>query len=639
MNLTLDDNESVVTAGAAGTEPTAPEAAEPLSNFETFKKYAEKLISKNKELRTRIDDNRKARRSSPDVNAMRSQGKIGANHTAIGLRFIDTNIANEMPEHIAYLTQSRRVGVFQPNDARLIRDSGFEKDYVEAEFARVMTYPGWQGPYIQMLDASSLHGFNHLEVVYDESKPGHVAVEYCETETLLFDRCRDIQSSRLVMRRYDVTIVDLDAYTIRYELDAKTVKQLRDKLLEEETNESGGGNNTKELTKTKDNLALYRVFYKDVDGKVWETWYTPDIEKFLTKEPRPFTNGIKTRRIEMVASQEAMNTESQTTFEEEQQSEYPFYAKRFRLTEDPIVQQTEGRADIDYSKQDASSYTLSTYINGCIDASNTMWSPKDTDPGRGGGEPKTITMELKNGAVWDTPMTPFRAPYPDSQMLSAVNAIQTINQTETSKVNYAVQNRKDSRKTATEITSATQESTKLSGVQVLMFSLTMTAVLNAAWRIVQSCALQGAITFCPDANGKNRIELIEKEFVIKPAGDVDFVQAQERVQKMQQDWPVIQATSLKDKFLSDYIMLRYPEKAEEYNAILQQGNLMPKLLQSSMQLLVQAVTDENGQVRPEWQAQIPQLQQLQQQAMAVLQANMPAQAAGQAAGNQEQPQQ
>ncbi len=102
---------------------------------------------------------------------------------------------------------------------------------------------------------------------------------------------------------------------------------------------------------------------------------------------------------------------------------------------------------------------------------------------------------------------------------------------------------------------------------------------------------------------------------------------------------MVQSTSLKDKFLNDYIMLRYPEKAEEYAAILQQGNMMPKLLQSSMQLLVQAVTDENGQVRPEWQAQIPRLQQLQQQAMAVLKTSMPAEQQAAGAEQTQQPQQ
>ena len=405
-------------------------------------------------------------------------------------------------------------------------------------------------------------------------------------------------------------------------------------MLEQDSMSNGSASNPTDLVKSNDSLALYRAFFKDSDGKVWETWYTPDIEKFLVTEPRPFTNGIKLRRVEEVAATEGMNVEQQITFEDEQQSEYPFYAKRFRLTEDSIVQQSEGRAEIDYSKQDASSYTLSSYINGCIDASNTMWSPKDTDPSRGGGEPKTVTMELKHGAVWDTPMTPFRAPFPDSQMLSAVNVIQTINMTETSQVNYAVANRKDSRKTATEVQSANQQSTMLSGVQVLMFSLTMTSVLNVAWRIVQSAALQGLIVFCPDTEGQNRTELIEKSYVVKPAGDVDFVRAQELVQKMQQDWPVVQQTPLRDKFMMDYIMLRYPEKAEEYVAILKQGNKMPQLLQNSMQLLVQAITDETGKVRPEWQQHIPALQQLQQEAMAALQQQPGAQQQQQTQGQQ-----
>jgi len=627
MNVTLDSDET------AQTSETGEVKSSSFAVFETFKVYADKLITDNKKVRTNVDTNRKARRANPDVEQMRAQGKIGPNHTCVGLRFIDTNMANEMPAHIAYLTQSRRLGVFQPEDARLIRDSTFEKEYVEAEFARVMTYPGWQGPYIQMLDASSLHGFNHLEVTYDESKPGHVAVEYCKTELLLFDRCHDIQSSRMVMRRYDITVVDLDAFTARFELDPKIIKKLRDSLLDPA--ESANTSNPTELQRVNDNLALYRAFYKDENGKVWETWYTPHIEEFLIKEPRSFTNGIRKRNIDMTASDASttMNVKPEITFTDEQQSEYPFYAKRFRLTEDDLIQQAEGRAEIDYAKQDASSTILSAYLNGCLDATNTMWSPKDQNPGNPGGEPKTITQELKHGAVWDTPMTPFRAPFPEAQMMQAVAQIQTINQTETSQVNFAVNNRKDSRKTATEVTTATQQSTMLSGVQVLMFSLTMTAVLNAAWRIVQSCALEGTITFCPGPDDKNRVDLIEKSYIIKPAGDVDFVQAQERVQKMQQDWPVIQNTALRDRFMKDYIMLRYPEKAEEYTAILAQGNILPQLLTSAMQLLIQAVTDENGSVRPEWQQHIPQLRQLQQQAMTVLQQQAPQAVA------QQQPQQ
>ena len=205
MNITLDDTDENLEQEIAVATKVSP--TEGFAKFETFKQYADKLIKNvGKELRTKVDTNRKARRSNPDVETMRAQGKIGANHTCLGLRFIDTNISNEMPAHIAYLTQSRRIGVFQPTDARLIRDSTFEKEYVEAEFARVMSYPGWQGPYIQMLDASSLHGFNHMEVSYDESKPGHVSLLYCETEQLLFDKCNDIQSSRMVLRRHDITV-------------------------------------------------------------------------------------------------------------------------------------------------------------------------------------------------------------------------------------------------------------------------------------------------------------------------------------------------------------------------------------------------------------------------------------------------
>jgi hypothetical protein len=73
---------------------------------------------------------------------------------------------------------------------------------------------------------------------------------------------------------------------------------------------------------------------------------------------------------------------------------------------------------------------------------------------------------------------------------------------------------------------------------------------------------------------ENNYEVIGKLYDVRAAGDVDVIQRQERVQQMMQDWPVMQNTPLRDRFLSDLVKLKYPDVGEEYSKILLQMGMM-----------------------------------------------------------------
>jgi hypothetical protein len=229
----------------------------------------------------------------------------------------------------------------------------------------------------------------------------------------------------------------------------------------------------------------------------------------------------------------------------------------------------------------------------------------------------------RDGAVWDQPMEAFHSPYPDAALLQAVDKIGILNQAETAQVNWAVNNRQDSRKTATEVQTSAKQQTALSGVEVLMFSLTLSRVLNYAWQIVRSAAQNGMIKFMPDASGQNNARALSFEYQIKPAGDIDWVERQENVSRMQEDWPVIQSTPMRDMFLEDYVRMRYPQSAEKYIAVLRQGALAPQLaeaLKKTMAVAQAALVDPaTQQLKSDYAEQAPQLMQLAQQNMQLIQ--------------------
>lgn len=203
-------------------------------------------------------------------------------------------------------------------------------------------------------------------------------------------------------------------------------------------------------------------------------------------------------------------------------------------------------------------------------------------------------------------------------VLQSLQYLNTKNASDTGKVAAAVMNRKDSRKTAEELQQADSQQQKISGTSLTTLSEFLREVFTFSFKIVQSQASQDLIDFVlkgqPDMTGNityvNDFELIQQTFDIRPAGDDDIIKAEETILKMQQDWPVVQMTPLKDVFFQDLISLRYPEKADVYVPILQAAD--PRQLILSLSTLLQAFTsrDDLAKLGPD---ELMQLQNIQQQ--------------------------
>lgn len=581
-------------------------------DVETFQQYFNSLHgSFTSIIEPAIKDARANRALDIDVEAMRADGRVLPHQTIIGQRIIDINISRAITDYVSYLTQSRRLAIFEPVNKALQIDTNL----LEMEFRRVLTYDGWISDYTKWADCSLCHGWGAVDGCYDPSKPGAYSVEFISAGNLMFDyRVKCIQQAPMVARRFEVTTVDLREFALDYAFDAATTKELYDKLDERE---KGAPSMPEECN------YIYKVFFKE-SGVVQTCWYSKDLQKYL-KPPEPFYNGVDRQQIKPVVPDPANPTITapQVEWVPEDETEYPFFINMVRLTEDEPIQNSFGFAIRDFYTQEAATSIWSATVNGTVEASNVMWAPKNPNL-EAPIAPKQLSMIVEHGAIWDTPMEAFHPPYPPENLPRTLEMLRSQNAEDTNQISFAVNNRRDTRKTATEIEAAQAQDTQMSSVAVTNWATAIGSLLNHAWRVIKSQALRGKITFCQvaipgqasgDTKYANNVELISTEYKILPAGTVDYVERIERINSMQTDWPIVGPTAAGPVFLEEYLRIKYPTIADKLIAPLQQQQANALQMVQAMQPILQAaVTDENGTLRPEFQQYASQLQQFGVQA-------------------------
>ena len=547
-------------------------------------------ISSHGAVEATIVTNRRLRSNKADVEQMRSAGLLQENQTFIGVRLIHQNINQALPPLLSYLKQSPRMATFVPGD----------NAYLDQEFTRVLQYPSWEVPYIELLDGAELNGLGYMRVKHDSTKLGAVAMETVPMNEIIYDRrLKSLQDSPAVLIKHVITSVTFyhwDSFE-NFDKESDGYKAIANKLLSNEVNSVG------------DDLVIYETFVK-VNGFVYRGWYYKDSKQWL-KQPLPFSNGIEESVPEINIDPMAMTSEPTYVSKPVHLTYYPIAVKRSAIIENRKHDEAEGRAIDDYHKQEAATTLMTAAVNGSTQAANTMWAPDGAN--LDGVAPAQLQFKIKNNAIWKTPMRAFTAPWPDPMIFKGIESVIQQNAMETNQVAWAVNNRKDSRKTATEIEAAQQQQGMLTGTSALVFSIFLRDVLTMTWPIVQSAAKKGTIKFLIEVSDPAEKEVIlSKQYEVKPAGDIDFVEKQQRIANIQQDLPLFQGQAIGQEMLKEYIRLRYPEKYDAWSKVLTQGN-DTQLIQGLAQALQATVTDEaTGQLKPEFQPEAQSLQQLQQ---------------------------
>jgi hypothetical protein len=271
----------------------------------------------------------------------------------------------------------------------------------------------------------------------------------------------------------------------------------------------------------------------------------------------------------------------------EYETTYPYFLYPYLISENDTIANLKGRIFLDQDTQNGASSLMSATLTQARRAAGLYFSKDTTDPNDDFLMQKNIYF--KTGAIINGKLKEMKLDAPDPQMFTAIQMLVSSNQQETSQVNFAETNKQaDSRKTATAIKAATQQSQQLSGVQVTLFSVALKQQFTFECDIIKSRVLAGLIKV-----SQLMMPLYQRNWTVKPSGDTDVIEKQQLIQSMMAAWPVIQTTGAAVPFLTDLLEKQFPDNAAKYVAAMkqqmqQQQSQQQSSLQQGIQLAKQA---------------------------------------------------
>lgn len=532
-------------------------------------------------IESETEDRRKLRYADIDVEEERSKGNLGPDERYIPIRVADTNIRRECGSYINYVTQSRRQVIFEA-----IESDTLVVDDLELDFTKRCRYSGWQIPIFRGIDSCVMHAWCHFEVVYDRNKPGFFEIQYVPFTDLAFpEDTEDLQACEFIMRFYRMSPLEMRT---RDDFDQAQVE----KILGNTKN-----NDDKQSPKLQ---KVFKAFFKN-EGTVYVGWGSKDCDGWL-KEPIPLYLGIDIYQRDPETGQVDTSNPKQTYMDQ-----YPVFRLPYLVSENPRIMDLKGRVFLDGPVQESASSLNTSLVVGFRRSSN-MYFCRDTD-GNWGSDSVQTDLKLVPGAE-----IPYRVkfqtlPAPPVQMLSAIQQLLTQNQQETNMPNFAVLNRKDSEKTATEIQAAQSASSMLGSVQVALFSVTLRDIYTLCWRIYKTHVIGGIIK-SPVAMEK----FTDYTYNLKPAGDQDVIERAEKINKFMMFWPVVSQTPLAKPWIKLMVEMAFPAESRGLLQEMEQAKTELALIKFLRSVLMTVAFDpQTGEPVPAIQPFLPQLQQINEQ--------------------------
>lgn len=535
------------------------------------------LLNVMGDLTATASHNRGLRQLNIDADSERLSGHLDEDEIFVPSHIVDTNIRREQAKYVSYITSARRSAIFSS-----VNDPTFATGGIERDFTDRSRYTGWQIPLFKTIDCMQLNGYAVTEVRFDMSKPGHFGVEAVNYEDLAFaEDTRDIQSCEMLVHRHYFTGTQLRSMVKENEFNKKEIE-----LLTEIDAEGGKDPSVDSLYEVE--KVLFRV-----KGAVHVAWSCVDKCNDWLRKPRTLFMGRRDGSIML------------------EERDYPYIIYNYMIQEDSTIQNACGRAFLDKNMQEAVSSLLSSFVTAHRRGANFYFSKDNDDPNNTNLQ---TGVKFQPGALIDSNIKQFQLRPPDTTMIAAIQTLMSQNAQEQSQVNYAAMNRKDSRKTATEIQAASGEAQMLSSTQVALFSISLKETYTWCWNIYSSRVLAGLLQTHVDID-----TFRNHNFILKPAGDVDVIERGEKVQKMMSSWSIISTTGLAIPFLKDLVRLMFPDEGESYVQYIDEGVQKDKLLQQLSQVVSSLTQDpQTGELTEESQPHANQLQLLQQQVAEVL---------------------
>lgn len=541
------------------------------------------LEQKLRDLVTVIDDNtnkvvaaRKLRFADVDIEAEREEGRLQPDELYIPQHIIDTNIRREQSPYVQYVTQSTRAVICEDQDNLSTDLSLLEKD-----LTKKLRFDGWQLSQFSNIDGFQEMGYSIMEVVLDVNSPGgvsHEAVQFGDFSFL--NDTKDIQACEMVTRAYyfsKTRLLSLCGDPLNPS-DSDWDRNQVDRILDSSPDTANNSTQQEVDTSARSLFRIYKCMFR-VNGIVNVAWFLPHICDNWIRKPRKLYIGR--RKLSQPAQQpigaqlQPSSANQQPSSEQEYETQYPYFLYPYLISENDTISMLRGRVYFDQDLQEAVSSLLSSVCTQSRRAAGLYGCRDTADPNA------DLLMQenliLRSGSILNSKVSFTQLQAPDPSVFTAINSLVSMNQNETSQVNFAVNNRKDSRKTAKEIQVASQQATILSTVQVVLFSLALKAMYTCMCSVITSRVNTGLITVQSDV-----APLYQKKFTVKPSGDSDVIEKQQLVQAMMQAWPIMSQTPASTLFLSDMIELVFPLNAQKYIAAIQQAQQQNQSQQAQM---------------------------------------------------------
>jgi len=510
---------------------------------------------------------RQVRIKEYNVAEMREKKEIDPDATYIARRIIDSNIRREKPEFASFIETSPRLVLFKSL-------SSPAKDTVNLAdwFTLGMRYNAWSEIWHRTFDATATHGASFVEIKADDSTPFNIRLEYTPREMLIIPVCtrRSIQKCERIIRVYEYLPNELEDFVESHDFSKEAVKRITEKH--------------KESDRDKPNT-VYKVFCRK-NGIIYVSWYSEECKDLWLKAPQPLYLGL----YKTVPAQDGTSqlTPIPVDF-------FPFVGCLYEFIEDETILAVKGRAFRDLPDQDALSKLWSGLVNG-TDRACRLHGSFVQQMGTEGLQAEPI----EGGMITPREVKYWQAAYPDPSILTTVQALSSENAQAAGKMDYAAANRKDSRKTATELAMAQEQSGKLSSVNMIPMALALSEVYSFCWLLVQSQVLNGVIT-APDHIAPDDFT---DEYELVAAGDTEVIKRAEKISNLQQDIPLFAGTPVGMDMQAKYLELRFPDEAIRWKEKLAQPDLRPVVAQ-----LVQVLESAPLNISPEERAALDNLLQ------------------------------
>lgn len=550
---------------------------------------------------------RKYRTIKVTAERLREEKKIMADETMIPERTIDKNVTKEVPPFMAYIKQSRRIGIFKPKG-----DATLTVDALENEFTRTFKFSNWEQSFFRLADSAIFLGLAFQERVFNADEPGKFLLKTYSRDKVFFAKdTEDLQAQDCIVIHKSITRSKLLEFVRDHGWNQDAVMKIVDNDDEKPIN-----------SRPDCSYIIRKVYFKVPEYNVVFVAFSSDRSDSWLKEPRPLYLGEQRQvleEVQIMTKQQMVEPmtgevfeidtpqiEYRPTWEPVYETRYPIYALRYRETEETKLYESYGRGYLDMYKQEALTSLWSAVVNRANRAAHIFASPRNPVE-TGTGVPKISGETIQGGKVFTQPVDFFSIPSIDGGVLSAIQQLQTSTNDDINQPAWTVQNRKDSEKTATEITAAQKKEVEINSVSITLFSVYIRELLQDLWRTTRSLALQGAIPFLE--NNPNKGVLLNTDYELYAAGDTDVIQREELIQKMRMDWPVISQTPAAQVFLMEFLEKSYPDSAHKYRQAFEQAMQENQQKAALIQVLQGLIDQFGNQLSPEQTKGIQQVVQ------------------------------